>query len=168
MEAAEQQGWGREPGWVEELTGASGGDDVGRPPSAEERRAADGARRGELRSALRLAVDSDEKATEPDDLQGQVQELLSTGIFAEWADPDPKQFPNPLGERAAGATARVGGSARDAARTLEDDAFDAVNDAMGETTNATLKSAADLPRYAAKVNDELSELQRRAERGDVD
>lgn len=173
MEAAEQQGWEREPGWVEELTGASsgGGADggAGGPPSADERRAADAARRDELRRALRLQVDDGGRearpAAEPDDLQGQVKELFSTGIFAEWADPDPAQFPNPLGERAAGAAARVGGGARDAARALEDDAFDALNDAMGETTNATLRSAADLPRYAAEVNGELSERRRRGERG---
>jgi len=173
MEAAEQQGWEREPGWVEELTGgASGGGDGGDggtgPPSAEERRAADAARRDERRGALRLQVADSGGAAEPDDLQGKVQELLSTGVFAEWADPDPAQFPNPLGERAAGATARVGGGARDAARALEDDAFDAVNDAMGEATNATLRSAADVPRYAAEVDDELSARRRRGERGEVE
>ena len=54
-------------------------------------------------------------------------------MFAEWEDPDPAQFPNPLGERTSGAASR----ARDAARALEDDVRDAVDEAMAKRGGET-------------------------------
>jgi len=126
LEAASECGWEREPGWERDFGGSSDGE----LPTAAARQATDAAAWMARRKALRLPEPAAAEKTE-------VEELFSTGIFAEWQDPE--DLPNPVGDNLKAWGGQMRSGAQSALQQLQDDALDAFDAATGAAEDQDAK-----------------------------
>jgi len=136
METAREFGWEREAGWERDF----GGDSSSEPPSAAERQAADAVRRQAQRDALRLPGRKGE-SKEQTELERLTEELFTTGMFAEWEDPDAEQYSNPVGDNLARWKRQIERGLT--LNELKDDALDALDAARARLNEPIKKPTKD-------------------------
>ena len=158
MRTAESLGWERETGWEGDFGGAasaSAGDATA--PTAAERREYDAERWRTLQSALRLPARGASEGGERTELEERTAELLSTGVFAEWKDPEPEEFPNPIGDGLNRRVEQVQRRVAFSVRELQDDPRDALDAARGRRAGGAAPPPSSSSSSSANVSEEGAE-----------